>query len=76
MPLRHFSIDGNCFSDFFEGWLVLLDLMSHYRSALRVLGELESQDVSLGFHSHVQLGKEREVIGVLCPSLMVPKGTQ
>lgn len=28
---RHFSIDGNCFSDSFEGWLVLLDLMSHYR---------------------------------------------
>lgn len=44
--------------------------------ALWVLGELESQDVGLGFHSQVQFGTEREAISVLCPSSMVPKGTQ
>lgn len=58
------------------GWFFWIQCLTTDGLALWVLGELESQDGSLGFHSQVQLGKEREIISVLCPSSMVPKGTQ
>lgn len=58
------------------GWFFWIQCLTTDGLALWVLGELESQDGSLGFHSQGQSGKEREIISVLCPSSMVPKGTQ
>lgn len=58
------------------GWFFWIQCLTTGGLALWVLGELESRDASLGFHSQVQLGKEREIIRVLCPSSVVPKGTQ
>lgn len=58
------------------GWFFGIQCLTTDGLALWVLGELESQDGSLGFHSQGQLGKEREMIIMLCPSSMVPKGSQ